>query len=437
MGEIGRQIRPLLLAALQDTPAVMLVGPRQAGKSTLVQSIARTEHPARYLTLDDLRTLAAAENDPIGLIEQEQGPVVIDEIQRAPQLLLPIKAAIDRNRRPGRFILTGSAQVMLLPRVAESLAGRVEVHTLWPFSQAEIEGAPGRIVELLLGERGDAESSGEVGEHESAPTCSRAELIERIVRGGFPSAIGRSDERREHWFASYLTTLVQRDLRELANIERLTQIPAILALLATRARAPLNRSELSGSLGIPRSSLERYLTLLEHTFLVHRVPAFHSRHVRQIAKAPKLLVADSALLTNLLHADRRRLADDPALLGCALECFVGMELAKQLAASSTRAVLTHMRTARGEEVDFVLQAPDGRVAAVEVKATATVRTEDFRHLARLRDRLGNERFRRGVVLYAGSECLPFGKRLEAWPLSMLWRAWRVAVSGGAAGRERA
>ena len=147
---VERAITPRLLAALGDTPAVMLVGPRQAGKSTLVQGLAAGPHPARYVTLDDLRTLDAARHDPIGLIESAKGSLVIDEIQRAPELLLPIKAAIDRDRRPGRFVLTGSAQVMLLPKVSESLAGRVEVHTLWPFSQAEIEGVAGGFVELLL-----------------------------------------------------------------------------------------------------------------------------------------------------------------------------------------------------------------------------------------------------------------------------------------------
>lgn len=412
-GVVERAVTPRVLAALDDTPAVMLVGPRQAGKSTLVQEIAGGSHPARYLSLDDLRTLDAARRDPVGLIESAEGPLVIDEIQRAPELLLPIKASIDRDRRPGRFILTGSAQVMLLPKVSESLAGRVEIHTLWPFSQAEIEGAPGRVVELLLGE---APPPG------PAPASTRAELIERIVRGGYPEARARGDDRREEWLASYLTTIVQRDLRDLANIERLAEVPAVLASLAARVRAPLNKTDLSSSVGIPRSSLDRYLTLLEHAFLIHRLPAFHSNRIKQITKAPKLLLSDSALLAHLLRADRARLSDDDSLLGAALECFVGMELAKQLSATSTRASLRHVRTATGAEVDFVLEAPGGRVAAIEVKAAATVRGEDFKHLARVRDSVGAERFVRGVVLYAGGERLPFGKQLEAWPLATLWSA---------------
>jgi uncharacterized protein len=411
MDTIARAITPRLLTALGDTPAVMLVGPRQAGKSTLVQGLARGPHPARYLTLDDLRTLDAARRDPVGLIDGADGPLVIDEIQRAPELLLPIKAAIDRSRRPGRFILTGSADVMLLPTVSESLAGRVEVHTLWPFSQAEIEGVPGAAVELLL------EESSRPG---PAPAIPRADLIERVARGGFPEALAREDDRREEWLASYLTVIVQRDLRDLANIERLTEIPAVLASLAARVRAPLNKTEVAGSVGIPRTSLDRYLTLLEHVFLVHRLPAYHSNRVKQITKAPKLLLADSALLAHLLRASRERLADEDSLLGAVLECFVGMELAKQLSAATPRASLLHMRTAAGAEVDFVLEGTDGRLAGVEVKASSTVRTEDFKHLTTLRDRIGPERFVRGVVLYTGGERLPFGERLEAWPLATLW-----------------
>ncbi|MBW8059315.1 MAG: ATP-binding protein [Solirubrobacterales bacterium] len=413
MQTIERAITPRLLAALGDTPAVMLVGPRQAGKSTLVQGLAAGPHPAHYLSLDDLRTLDAAGRDPVGFIEDAEDPLVIDEIQRAPELLLPIKAAIDRDRRPGRFILTGSAQVMLLPKVSESLAGRIEVHTLWPFSQAEIEGVSGQIVELLL----DGSSRPGV-----APATPRRELIERIVRGGFPEAVAREPDRRDEWFAAYLTAIVQRDLRDLANIERLAEVPAVLASLASRVRAPLNKTEVSSSVGIPRTSLDRYLTLLEHVFLVRRLPAWHTSRVKQITKAPKLLLSDSALLAHLLRIDRRRLADDGSLLGAVLECFVGMELTKQISAARVRASLLHMRTATGAEIDFVIEGADGRVAGVEVKASATVRTEDFKHLATLRDRLGDERFVRGVVLYAGGERLPFGERLEAWPLATLWTA---------------
>ncbi len=406
-----RSLKPRLLAALADTPALILVGPRQAGKSTLVKAIAAGPHPARYVSLDDLEILAAARRDPVGFVNRADGPLVIDEIQRAPELLLPIKASIDRDRKPGRFILTGSAQVMLLPKVSESLAGRVEIHTLWPLSQAEIEGVAGKAIGWLTDPHAQPP--------ETAAT-SRASLVDRVSRGGFPEVVARRPNRRGEWIGAYLTAVVQRDLQDLANIERLAEVPAILASLAARVRAPLNKSDLGSAVGIPRTSLERYLTLLEHVFLVHRVPAWHTNRVKQITKAPKFLLTDSALLTQLLRADAKRLEEDDALLGNVVECFVGMELAKQISASPTPASLLHMRTAKGAEVDFIVEGPDGRISGVEVKSSATLRSEDFNHLASLRDRLEPDRFNKGVVLYSGGEILPFGDRLEAWPIATLW-----------------
>ena len=411
MQPIKREITPRLLRALADTPAVMLVGPRQAGKSTLVKKLAAGPHPARYVSLDDLPTLAAAREDPVSFVKSADGPLIIDEIQRAPELLLPIKAAIDADREPGRFIITGSAQVMLLPEVSESLAGRVEVHTLWPFSQAEIERVDGRIVELLLDPMGRPA--------EETP-ISRAKLAGRVTRGGFPEAVARGPERRGDWLDAYLTAIVQRDLHDLANIDRLAEVPAILTSLAARVRAPLNKTEVGSSIGIPRTSLDRYLTLLEHVFLIRRLPAWHTNQIKQITKAPKLLLSDSAVLAHLLRADDKRLGEDAALLGSIVECFVGMELVKQISASAIRASLLHMRTATGVEVDFIVEGPDGRLTGVEVKVSATVRGDDFKHLTALRDRLGDERFNKGIVLYPGGERLSFGDRLEAWPIATLW-----------------
>jgi predicted AAA+ superfamily ATPase len=408
---VERSLTPKLLASLADTPALMLLGPRQAGKSTLIKEIAAGPHPARYLTLDDLDVLAAARRDPVGFVNNADGPLAIDEIQRAPELLLPIKAQIDRDRRPGRFILTGSAQVMLLPKVSESLAGRVELHTLWPFSQAEIEGTTMRVIDCLVDPTTRPPPS---------PATARAELVERVCRGGFPDVVARQPSRRDDWVDSYLTAVVQRDLQDLANIERLSEVPAILASVAARVRAPLNKTDVSSSVGIPRTSLDRYLTLLEHVFLVNRVAAWHTNRIKQIAKSPKYLLADSAVLARLLRADPKRLEGDDSLLGTVLESFTGMELAKQISASPSAASLRHMRTAKGVEVDFVVEWGDGSVSGVEVKSTATLRDDDFRHLVTLRDRIGSERFVKGVVLYSGGEVLPFGERLEAWPISVLW-----------------
>ncbi len=407
-----RTIAPAIVRALADTPVVMLVGPRQTGKSTLVQDLVIGSDPVDYVTLDDAVTLAAATADPTGFVAGGAGLRVIDEVQRAPDLLLAIKAAVDRDRRPGRFLLTGSADVLALPRVSESLAGRVEVLSLWPLSQAEIERQPSTpVIGRLL--TSDATLP-------TATPIERPELIRRLVRGGFPPAVLRDDaERRSSWLASYLTTMTQRDVRDLANIAGVVELPRLLRALALRTTQPLNKSGVASALGMPYATIDRYVALLEALFLVHRIPAWHGNLGRRLAKAPKVLITDSGLAAHLVGADETTLGNGTADLGAAVESFVGMELVRLASLDPVRATVHHYRATGGREVDFLLEAPDGRVVGVEVKAAATVERSGFRHLADLRDALG-ERFVRGVVLHAGSRATPFGERLAALPLSVLW-----------------
>jgi predicted AAA+ superfamily ATPase len=399
--------------ALTDTPVALIVGPRQAGKSTLAQWIGDEGiGDVRHVTLDDLRTLAAARNDPTTFVEAAGDLLVIDEIQRAPDLMLAIKASVDRNRRPGRFLLTGSANVLTLPRVSESLAGRVEILTLWPLSQLEIEGHEDTSVVTRLFDPGAYAP-------DAAP-IGRAELIDRVLRGGFPPVVQRPDRRRRSaWLANYLTTLVQRDVRDIANIAGATEIPRLLRALALRMTQPLNKAGLAGTLGMPYSTLDRYLGLLALLYAVHPIPAWHGNHGKRLTKASKLLVVDSGLAAHLLAADAAAFERGTAELGTVVEGFVGMELVRLAGLDPVRATVHHYRTRTGGEIDYLLDAPDGRVVGVEVKAGATVGADDFRHLAALRDALG-ERFVRGVVLHLGEGPLPFGDRLEAWPISALW-----------------
>jgi len=408
---IERALTQPLLAALADTPVVLLVGGRQTGKSTLVTSLAGHGYEADYVSLDDPTELAAARRDPVGLVGRFGNRVILDEVQRAPNLFLAIKASVDRDRRPGRFLLTGSANVLFAPAVAEALAGRMEALTLWPFSSAELAGDPGwRFIERLFGD--DIEPF-------TPEPVSRAELVSRLVAGGFPEAVERADDdRRSRWFSSYLTTILERDVRALADIERLEELPAVLTAIALRARGPLNRSGLSQDLGIPNSSIERYLVLLDRVFLVRRLPAWHNRLQPRLVKAPKMLLADSGLLCRLLRVDRKRLAEDPRTLGLVLETYVGMELVKQAELVVARTNVMHYRTSKGVEIDFLVESDQGRVAGVEVKASASVEANDFRRFERLEETLG-ERFARGVVLYTGDRVIPFGERLAAWPISLL------------------
>lgn len=412
---IPRALTDDLLASLKDTPVVLLIGPRQSGKSTLAEALGRYGHDAEYTNLDDTETLAAAQRDPGGFLDRFPGSVIIDEIQRAPELLLPIKAAVDRDRRPGRFLLTGSTNALVLPAVSDALVGRVAILNLWPFTQAEMEGRPQptflrRVV-----------APEELPEPRPAPggRGDESSLIDRLLRGGFPEVVGREEPvARQRWFAAYLTTVIERDLRHLVNVERPTAIPALLASVAARTRGPLNRNALSQELGLPYSTLARYLSLLELSFVVKQVPAWHGKVHRRLAKTSKLLVSDSGLHCHLLKLDRARLEQDETTLGIVLEAFVGMELVKGMGIPGVDPDVMHFRAVPGAEIDFVVETRGGAVAGVEVKAARSLSGDEFRHLASLRDMLG-ERFVRGVLLYRGHQVLPFGDRLVAWPLRML------------------
>jgi predicted AAA+ superfamily ATPase len=410
---ILRHLTERLLAALADSPVVFLRGARQTGKSTLVQRLAGREHPARYLTLDDATILAAAREDPAGFLSDLEGPVILDEVQRAPALLPAIKIAVDRDRRPGRFLLTGSADVLLLPRLAESLAGRMEILTLWPFSQGEIHGRRERFVDRMF-----ARSPG----FKADPATGISDLTDRLLKGGYPEAMTRSSRaRRDAWFGSYVTTILQRDVRDLASIEHLTALPRLLALLAARSATLLNVSEISRSLAIPYATLNRYLSLLETTFFFQPVPAWSANLGKRLVKSPKVSLIDTGLAAHLLGISRQRLKSDRTLGGHLWESFVVAEIRKQIGWSRVVPSLFHFRERTGLEVDIVLEDSRGLVVGIEVKASMTVLSSDFKGLRFLKETLG-DRFRRGVVLYVGNEVVPFGGKLAALPMSTLWQA---------------
>ena len=408
---LGRHATRTFLDGLHDTPVIYLQGARQTGKTTLVRTIAGEQHPARYLTLDAAAVLAAAQDDPEGFIAGLERPVVIDEVQRAPALALAIKLAVDADRRPGQFLLTGSSSVMSLPRLAESLAGRMELHTLWPFSQGELAGVRETFIDRVFAPK--------LPTPETAPEPEAA-LVERICTGGYPEAHARrSPGRRRAWFDSYVDSVLQRDLRDLANIERLSEMPRLLALLASRVAQLVNFSDLARSLAIPQTTLKRYMSLMETTFLVRLLPAWSSNIGKRLTKAPKLLLVDTGLLTHLLDTDAGRLQRDRALLGHVLENFVAMELIKQLGWSERRCGLFHFRTESGAEVDLVLEDRGGRLVGIEVKSTASLQKRDFRGLQALAEAAGRQ-FAGGVVLYTGATVVPFGRNLRALPISQLW-----------------
>jgi predicted AAA+ superfamily ATPase len=410
---IPRRVRSSVVEALEDTRVVLISGARQTGKSTLAASIARGEHPADIVTLDDAGQRAAAQADPKGFIARRTGPVVIDEIQRVPELLLAIKMAVDLDNAPGRFLLTGSANILSAPRVMDSLAGRIEIVTLWPFSQGELADVEESFVDALFDNRPQSLKAIPVDFHG---------LAALLARGGFPEVVSRSaPERRRRWFESYVQSTVERDIRDLADVRRSDEIGRLLRLIATRVGNIWQPATVARDLSIGRLTVESYIGLLETLYVVRRLPAWRPGLNARVVRAPKAYVVDSGLLAHLLNADAKRIVDDVRISGMVLESFVAMEVLRQLEHSRPRVLAHHFRDKDDREVDLVLESVRGDVAGIEVKASATVRPRDFKGLQQLK-RLAGDRFACGVVLYVGEQTIPFGDGLWAVPVSALWAA---------------
>lgn len=407
---VSRKAQSVVTEALSDTRVVTINGARQSGKSTLARIVASTREPVRSLTLDDPVTLNAARDDPVGFIEHD-GLLVIDEVQRAPGLFLPIKADVDTDVRPGRFLLTGSAQVLALKSLPDALTGRMETIELWPFSQGEIAEAADRFIDAAF-------AAGPQLTRES--TMRRRDYLERATIGGFPEAVRRTDRRRAAFFESYLDTLIKRDVQEISAIERTPQLRKLLQLLAIRSANLLVPATVAGDLGLNRTTVTRYLALFESVFLIKTLPAWSGGGAHRAIGTPKLAFVDTGLLCHLLGQGQTRLADPGGAAGPVLENFVLMELARQLTWNDERATLWHYRTKDKVEVDAVIEAADGRIVGIEVKAGATLNKQDFAGLRHLRDRLG-DRFVAGFALYTGQHSLAFGDRLRALPIDALWR----------------
>lgn len=405
-----RHLVPLLLEALEDTPVVYLRGARQCGKSTLMQQLADLGHASEYRTLDDGAELAAATRDPDGYVSGLADRVVLDEVQRAPDLFRAIKRSVDRDRRPGRFLLTGSANALVLPQVSESLAGRMEVLSLYPLSQGEIEGHRESFIDACFAEKFRLKKTA---------ALTWPDLVERIVPGGFPEVLDRKPARRAAWFASYITSILERDVRDLANVQALRELPRLLKLIAARSGGILNLSDLSRDSQIPLTTLQRHWALLEAVFLVRTLPAWSSNPGSRLIKAPKLYLNDSGLLCHLLGLDAARLKNDDLMTGAALETFVAGEVTKQASWCATRPALSHFRTQKQSEVDLVLEDAEGRIVGIEVKKTASPGGGDFKGMRALREAAGGK-FHRGIVLCLCENAVAFEQNLHAVPIGALW-----------------
>lgn len=408
---LPRKASALVADALTDTGIVVLNGARQAGKSTLARATASTRQNAVARTLDRPAHREAAASDPESFLQHDD-LMVIDDVQRVPDLWLAMKAIVDDDPRPGRFLLTGSARLLALSSLGDALPGRTETIELWPLSQGEIDGAPDGFVEAAF-DRGLELLRDPTAAPGPSPV-SRSEYLERVARGGYPDVVARAQpRRRSRLLAGYLSDMISRDVHQVAKIEQADAMLHLLRLLAGQVSGVLTVTRLSSDLGISSGTVRTYLTILETVFAIKRVPAYASSQLTRATGAPKISFVDSGLASYLVGGLRTTSE------GALLESFVLGELGRQLTWCDPVVQLFHYRDRDQHEVDAVLEDLSGRVVAVEVKASTTVRSDDFRGLRLLRDRLG-DRFVAGFVLFCGADRLSFGDRLGCLPVSALW-----------------
>jgi predicted AAA+ superfamily ATPase len=407
---IERNARATVVEALGEARAVCLLGARQVGKSTLARAIAEREHPARYVTLDDEATRQAAREDPTGFISRVSGPTVIDEVQRAPDLMLAIKERLDGDDRRGQFLLAGSANILTLPTIADALPGRVDYIRLWPFSQGELVRRRESFIDRLL--------AGEPPQIDDAP-IGREAYAARIVSGGFPDAQGRSARGRARFFDSYIASILGRDLQDIASVRDTGSVERLLRLVAARSASLMSSRAVAVELGADHKTVAAQTRILENLFLVSQLRPWGVNLGGRQVKTPKLYVTDTGLLSHLTNASVERLGEDGTLAGPIFETFAAMELARQCDWAESSPSLFHYRDKQQREVDVVLELGSGEVAGVEIKTAASIGAKDFAGLRHLRDKLG-DRFTAGVVLYTGRRTLSFGERLTAVPLCGLW-----------------
>lgn len=396
--------------AIADTRVVVVLGARQVGKSTLVGQVAAERAGWQTFTLDDQPMRALALSDPDGLVASLTGPAVIDEVQRAPELLLAIKRRVDDDQRPGRFLLTGSANILTAPRIADALTGRAEYVRLGPLTQSELHATSGDFIERLFA----GDWSGLTGQ-----PVGRAGYEPAISGGGYPEVLRRTPGRRAAFFDAYVESLLTRDLSSIAAVHDAAAVGRLLRAVAAVSGSELNVASLSRDLGTPESTLRNHLDLLETLFIIIRIPAWSSNLLARTVRAPKIMISDVAMMLALIGGDGDRWVRDLDLGGRLMETFVATELQRLVEVAPRSPSLHHFRDRDGREVDLIVEARDGQIAGVEVKAAASISERDFRGLRHLQSKLGS-RFEQGVVLYTGADALPWGDRLWALPVSALW-----------------
>lgn len=401
-----RHLDALLRESLLDTPAVLVNGPRQCGKTTLVRQY---EDEMAYFSLDDPALLAAVRADPLGFVKRLDR-AIIDEVQRAPELLMALKLVIDQDRRPGRFLLTGSANLMALPQIADSLAGRVEILTLLPLSHSELARRQNDFL---------SQARAQSWPLTSLSFDQQTDMTQQVLAGGYPEMQQRvTPARRQAWARAYMSTLIERDIQDIAQIDQSSQVPQLLSIAAELSGQLVNLSQIGGQIGMNGKTVDKYLGILEKLFLVRRLPAWSRNELSRLIKAPKIHFLDAGLQSTLTRLTPDLVLTQRTRFGTTLETWVYAELLKLLSITPEGWFLSHYRDKDQVEVDFVLESPLREIIGIEVKAAASVQSIDFKGLRRLREIVGAQ-FVTGIVLYDGTHALPFGDGLWAVPLARL------------------
>jgi len=407
----SRFLKEILFRRLKFFPVVLLVGPRQSGKTTLTKQLGH-KLGLDYASFDDINNLIGVQLDPIGYLNNLNKPLILDEVQRAPEIFLPIKADVDKHRHSGRYILTGSANPLLVPKVGDALTGRMAICNLWPLSQGEILGVREKFLERLLTEKGWPKSF---------PDLDQEELINKLFIGGFPALQeAPSDGDRKAWCNNYLSLALQKDINDLSKVEAFAHLPALLYGLASRVGSTLNYEELSRLAKTASTSIRRYTQLLESLFLLYRLPAWSPNIDKQLTKSPKVHFSDTALLLHVLNLNKDQLKNTPNVLGHVVENFIVMECVKQATWHESSPKLFHYRSEKekGTEVDVVVES-EGKIAGIEIKLSSVIRSDDIRGLKALQD-TAKKAFFKGVILYMGNRVLPLGEKISAIPISAVW-----------------
>jgi len=414
MKYIDRHISNQLLTTLNMSPVTFLNGPRQAGKSTLVQNIAKKQFPAEYVTFDSTVQMAAAANSPQTYLQERQGALIIDEVQLVPEIFRALKVVVDELRQKqteklkGRFLLTGSANIMILPKLSDPLVGRMNVLTLYPLAAMEISGTT------------DSDFINRLFAKDFIGDDSKTHLLTMVRKATFPEISAADMSERTNWFDGYLSTILQRDVRTLAEIEKLSVLPNLLRILANRAGGLVNDAEIARDADLNPVTSRNYKTLLKMLFLTFELKPWYRNIGKRLVKSPKSYMTDTLLLCHLLQYELADLEKNrPELFGHVLENFVATELLKLRSFAAEKIDLFHFRTSDNKEIDFVLEKPNGQIAAVEVKQKDSVSLKDFKGLKTLQ-KITKDDFICGVVLYRGKDVVPFGKNLWAVPVSNLW-----------------